>query len=207
MKPLPHLSTAMRHQYRAICVDVHQCSSLVHEFGSEGNSKLCRDESNSAFAPAVRLIEFLRLLDPLGVLRSFLALLPCSPNGALGENLAEVSHLPLLVQIHLTQFISRNTKVARHVVHCSFSDHQALRPSKPAEGSMARHVCLADVAMCANMRNVVDVVDVEETPVHHRDRQVQAPSRVRVELDIKCCELPLFCEPDFVLADECVALA
>ena len=66
VKALAHLHSPMSHQDSAICVDMHQGSSLVQKLGCEGNPKLSRDDSQAPLAPPVGPVEIVTCLLPLG---------------------------------------------------------------------------------------------------------------------------------------------
>mmetsp|Transcript_19067 Transcript_19067/g.26507 ORF Transcript_19067/g.26507 Transcript_19067/m.26507 type:complete len:423 (-) Transcript_19067:662-1930(-) len=207
VKALPHFSTPVRHQYRSIGVYVHQRTTLIHKLGSKCDAKLGRNKGHAALPPSVFLVKLPGLFDPALKLRPRLALAPRAAHGAVREHLAEVRRLALLVQILLPEDLSRDVKRPGDVIDGRLRHHQPLRSPEAPEGRVGGHVGLAGEAVRSDVRDVVDVVHVEEAAVHHRDREVLAPPSVGVEPDVEGSQLAVLGEADLVLPDEGMALA
>lgn len=65
VKALTHLNPSMCDQHSAVCVDMHQSTSLVQKLGGEGDAKLGGDNSQAPLPPPVGLVELITCLLPL----------------------------------------------------------------------------------------------------------------------------------------------
>ena len=67
VQALSNLGASVRHEHRAVPVDLDQSTGLVHKDGSERNEILCRDDGHASLLPSVKLVVLFHLLNLLGV--------------------------------------------------------------------------------------------------------------------------------------------
>ena len=67
VQALSYLGASVRHEHRAVPVDLDQSTGLIHKDGSERDEILCRDDGHASLLPSVKLVVLSHLLHLLGV--------------------------------------------------------------------------------------------------------------------------------------------
>eukprot|EP00041_Stephanoeca_diplocostata_P033966 m.1137869 g.1137869 ORF g.1137869 m.1137869 type:complete len:739 (+) comp24437_c1_seq4:668-2884(+) len=180
MQSLAHFGTSVRQPHRPVRVNVHQSPRLVQERGRESNAVLGGDHGQPAFLPPVGLVESGNLLDLRRVVGTRFEFVPHALCLVADQSLVEIGLVTFSVEVLLAHHIGRKIARCCNVRDPMLGKHQTLRTPKSTEGRVAAQVSPARVAGDADVGDAVDVVGVEQRPVHDGVGEIERVARVAV---------------------------
>ena len=117
-----------------------------------------------------------------------------------------VRGLAFAIEIALADHFRREPERPRRAVENFLDDQHPLRPAKSAKGRLRGLVRAADETRDLDRRQEIRIVEVEHGAPHHRLREIQAPSAVRVQLSLQGVQSPVSLEARLEPCQERMAL-
>src|SRR5438067_625618 len=193
-----------------ILIKKNERARLVQMRGGKRNPKLDRRDRDSVFAMRILRIPFLDLFPAPRKIAFLGQLLPNPLEPIVLDLLAirgGVRFAASAIQIFRAHNFRRQPKLARNAVDDFLDRQHSLRSAESAKRRVRCKICFRDESFELNVRKVIAVIEMKESAVRHRAREIKRPAAIRIDVDLGSAEQTLAIVTDTKLRQEWMSLS
>ena len=215
VQALAHFGATVVDDDTAVLVHTNQGAALVEHGGRERNAKLQRADGQTTFARAALGVEGVGRNAARAIVGHRFQLVqhtvahPVFDHLAVGRGHRQrvAAHRRVAVQIDAAHIQGVERQVFGHAFDHRLDREHALRPAKTAKSRGRLCVGAAPVAHHVQVRQVINVVDVQYGAVVHGARKINAVTAARGHRDLQTEDAATFVKTGFVVEAKVVSLA
>mmetsp|Transcript_27867 Transcript_27867/g.42864 ORF Transcript_27867/g.42864 Transcript_27867/m.42864 type:complete len:201 (-) Transcript_27867:414-1016(-) len=183
MQSLAHFSSTMRDKNCTVCIQMNQCSALIHEFGGEINSIFCGKDCKPSLHPLVLLVEFFNRCPTINDISLCHYSVPHGryiPASACAQshNHSEMSCVSILIHVVASHFLNGNFPHDRKLFQDVFTHCHSLWSAKASKSSVGWLDRPTRNTNNTHIWPLVAIVDMEKCSVNDRTRQIKCPPSI-----------------------------